>query len=331
MSTLEDKLLTYAKNNLNVMIIGTHGIGKSTVVKAIAEKLGMKFKYYSSSTLDPYSELIGVPVPNKERKSLDFYRPDDLGNAEFVFFDELNRVQNPRILNAVLEIVQFKSINGEPLKNLKMVWCAINPPGDYQVEDLDPALVDRFHIYITMKASIDMEYMKSKMSEKVAKVVKDWWETDLSDEQRKILTPRRVEYLGCMIDNNIPWRDAIPVGHTFPVNQLDKRIDQMITGEDELVLSKDNVLSKVEEFIGKLDKDPRIAIGLSSVIAKFNEDELFKCRNLIEKLPTELVNKVIENKFITRQRTLRDLFVDAHIDIVKDYPKICKSFKQGVV
>lgn len=331
MSTPEDKLLTYAKSNLNVMIVGSHGIGKSLIVKSLSEQLGLRFKYYSSATLDPYSELIGVPVPDKETKTLDFYRPKDLDEAEFVFFDELNRVQNPRVLNAILEIVQFKSINGEKLKNLKMVWAACNPPGDYQVEELDPALVDRFHIYINMKASINVEYLKTKMGEKVVKVVKDWWETDLSDEQRKIFTPRRVEYLGCMIQQDIPWRDCIPLGHVFPLSNLEKRIELMISGEDEFVLNKENILSKTDEFLAKLDKDLKISIGLASVMSKFNEAELFQCRDLIEKLPTELVNKVLEHKFSTRQRTLADMFLAAKIDIVKDYPKIVKSFRPGVV
>jgi len=331
MNTLEEKLLIYGKNYLNVMLIGTHGIGKSMMVKSIAERLGMKFKYYSSSTLDPFSELVGIPVPDKDTKTIDFYRTKDLEDAEFVFFDELNRVQNPRVLNAVLEIVQFKSINGEKLKNLKMVWAAINPPGDYQVEDLDPALVDRFHVYVSIKAFINVEYLKSKMNEKVAKVLKDWWEVDLSDEQRKILTPRRIEYIGCMIDSGIPWRDAIPVGHTFPVNNLEGRIGRMISGEDELLMSKENVLLKLDDFIARIDKEPKIALGLVPIFMKCQEDEIFKCRDLIEKLPTELVYTIIEHKFITRQRTLRDLFIDAKIDIVNQYPKIAKSFKAGVI
>ena len=75
--SLEKKLLTYAEHNLNVMLIGSHGIGKSTVVKAVAEKLGMRFKYYSSSTLDPFAELIGIPVPDKDRGTVDFFRPHD--------------------------------------------------------------------------------------------------------------------------------------------------------------------------------------------------------------------------------------------------------------
>ena len=45
MNTLQEKLFKYAENNLNVLLVGVHGIGKSMIVKDLAEKLKLKFKY----------------------------------------------------------------------------------------------------------------------------------------------------------------------------------------------------------------------------------------------------------------------------------------------
>jgi hypothetical protein len=310
------------------LLIGTHGIGKSTVVKNIAEQIGIKFKYYSSSTLDPFAELIGIPVPDKEKKVVDFYRPHDIDEAEFVFFDELNRVTNPRVLNTVLEIIQFKSINGTPLKNLKMVWAAINPPGDdYQVEDLDPALVDRFHMYFTMVPTIDVEYMKQYMSEPIARAVKEWWEDDLDKHQQKILTPRRIEYIGTFIDKGIPWKDAIPMGHTFPVEGLDTRIG-IIKSEivDKIVLNKDYILNNVESLCTEIKSNPKISIKLAEIIKRFNDSDMFTCRDLIESLPKELIKKIGGRKFVMWKRKLGSLFDEANIDI-KAYPRIVECFE----
>jgi len=52
-----------------------------------------------------------------------------------LFFDELNRA-HPKVLNAVFELVQFRSINGDKLPRLQCVIAAINPPGaGYHVQE----------------------------------------------------------------------------------------------------------------------------------------------------------------------------------------------------
>ena len=48
---------------LNVLLVGNHGVGKSAMVLEEAKRQGLKMKYYSSSTLDPWSDLVGIPVP----------------------------------------------------------------------------------------------------------------------------------------------------------------------------------------------------------------------------------------------------------------------------
>jgi hypothetical protein len=323
--SLEKKLLIYAENDLNVLLIGSHGIGKSTIVKAIAERLGLRFKYYSSSTLDPFADLVGIPVPDKDKNTINFCRPIDLEEAEFVFFDELNRA-HPRVLNTVLEIIQFKSINGTPLKNLKMVWAAINPPGeDYQVEELDPALIDRFHMHISMEPTIHIPYLKNKMATEIAVALRDWWHDDLTDEMRKVVTPRRIEYLGILIDKNIPYRDAIPHGHLLPVPNLEKKIRIARNEEKDIIITEENILQNIDQFLKDMQKDKSLAIEISKVMSKFNEEKIFKCRNLLEEMPKELVLKVGIDKFSMRKRNLYNMFRDAEID-VKQYPKIYEAY-----
>jgi hypothetical protein len=322
MSILE-KLEIYAKNNLNVLLIGTHGIGKTQCVRETAEKLGMRLKAYSASTLDPFADLVGIPAPDKETGELRFYRPKDLEDAEFLFFDEINRA-HPRVLNSILEITQLKSVNGYKLPNLKMVWGAMNPPGDqYQVEDLDIALIDRFHVYVKMKAEINLEYMQKVMSTDVAKMLKDWWEDSLSDEQRLVFTPRRIEYLGLLIDKKIPWRDCIPQGHPMPTDDLARRIRIMNNEECEIVISAESVLEHRDLLVGNMKADPKLAIPISGVLRKFSEKDLYLCRDLIEALPKELVDKVLKDKFVANKRALLSLFEDSDTDPVSvDYPKI---------
>lgn len=330
-SVYYNKLRIYAENNLNVMLVGTHGIGKTTLVKQVADNLGLNLCYYSASTLDPWTDVVGVPKPvdSEEEGSagyLEFYRPKRIQEAEFLFFDELNRA-HPRVLNAVLEIVQFKTINGQPLDKLKMVWAAINPPGsDYVVEDLDPALVDRFHVYLKMEASFPKEYMISKMEKSTASALDAWWNTDLDTAQRAVVTPRRLEYLGFLIDREIPWVDALPQGHTIPHQALSRRLKLMSQGLEDMEITKESILSNVEKFVKRLKVEPSLAIPLSDVVTFLNTDDFFACRDIVELLPADLINKIGEKKFAVKRRAIVKKFNDEGVDL-KEYPKITKGYR----
>ena len=327
MSTLINKLKDYATHNLNVLLVGSHGIGKSSIVKALAEELNLKLQYYSASTLDPWADLVGIPVPDKERRVVDFYRPTGIQEAEFIFFDELNRA-HPKVLQTLLEIIQFKSINGIKLKNLKMVWGAINPPGgEYQVEELDPVLVDRFHVYIKMTAELNKAYLKTVLTEPTFTALREWWTHDCSDEQRRVISPRRIEYMGILIDKNLPWRDCMPQGYSFPVKELDNKLRSLNKNDEEgISFTKEGILAQKEAVLEKIKENPKYAIKVSQLLGRFSPDQLFECRDVLEEMPKELVVNAIKDKFSDSKRRIRNLFVENKIDIEK-YPKLKESIK----
>jgi len=325
--SLKDKLKLYLDKNYNVLISGKHGIGKTTIAKELAKENNLVLKYYSASTLDPFADLVGIPAPDFKTNSLKFFRPDDIKTAEIIFFDELNRA-HPRVLNSVLEIIQFKSVNGVKLENLKMVWAAINPPnGDYQVEDLDPALVDRFHVFIKMEPEVNLEYMSNLFGKKVAKALKDWWDFDLSDDQRNLISPRRMEYVGCMVNDGMDVSDVMPPGNIFPIPDLKNRIEAAIgyNNDENIDINKESILTKKEYFVTKLKEKPSIALKLHPVMAIFNEQEMFDCRDIIENMPKEIVVKISSKKFKIVKRYLKELFEAEKIDL-KLYPKISEAF-----
>lgn len=221
-----------AKQEQNVLLIGTHGVGKTMITKQIFDSLNYKMKYYSAATLDPWADLVGIPVPvdvknGTVHKELQFIRPQLVDEAEVLFFDELNRA-HPKVLNAVMEIIQFKSINGVKLPKLKMVWAAINPPGgEYKVNDLDPALADRFQVHLEVLTDPSRPYLvaaardaKQDDPAEVVTQVLSWW-SRLDPTQKKNITPRRLEYLCRNARKGIPLSMFIPWGTKIPVQQLE--------------------------------------------------------------------------------------------------------------
>lgn len=242
MSINYQALLDCAKLDRNVMLIGPHGCGKTFVTFQVMKELGLKIKYYSSATLDPWADLVGVPipidkVPSKETlakadlesvpgptKELMFIRPRSVDDAEIIFFDELNRA-HPKVLNAVMEITQLHSINGEKLPKLKMVWSAINPPGgDYKVVDLDPALVDRFHVFFEILPDPSIDYLAEACGDRyIAETVVKWWH-GLEAKTRSAFSPRRLEYICTAAKTVIPLQCYVPHGIKAPISSLENQL-----------------------------------------------------------------------------------------------------------
>ena len=195
----------WIENNLNVLLTGHAGCGKTATILEAFQKHNLKYQYYSCSTLDPYVDFIGVPRevedPKTGMKVLDLVRPKQWAcdEIEALFLDEYNRSKTA-VRNAVMELIQFKSINGKKFNKLKIVWAAINPEESsddsnvsYDVEPLDPAQKDRFHIHYDVPYQPDMEYFSKKYGSAKAKLAIEWWRS-LDKNTKMIVSPRRLDY-----------------------------------------------------------------------------------------------------------------------------------------
>lgn len=240
------ELQAFVKAGLQILVVGNAGTGKTQMLKKAVDNLGWKMKYFSTSTLDPYAHLIGVPVPEKETKEAHFYRPKDIDDADVVFFDELNRADSAT-LNAVFEIIQFHSINGEKLPKLKCVVAAINPVSDeYDTERLDLALQDRFDVFLTADVVADYSYFKEVFGDKYAKAgisMFNEYQKDYNNSLRSkknvlgYFSPRRLEKL---MHNFQKFPNPAMIGKSLP---------------EGVVVSKQDVSNKFRIALG-LDKDP---------------------------------------------------------------------------
>lgn len=214
----ESKLDFWIKHNYNVLFIGKHGVGKTHSIIDAFNRNKLNWLYFSASTLDPFVDLIGVPkevVDEDGNRYLDLIRPKALQNdeVEAIIFDEYNR-SKPKVRNAVMELIQFKSINGKKFNNLKVVWAAINPDDDdsngiqYDVEALDPAQKDRFHVIVDIPYKVDRDYIVSKYGELVGIGALEWW-NGLTSELKELCSPRRLDYALDMYNNGGDMYDVL--------------------------------------------------------------------------------------------------------------------------
>lgn len=240
-----DAVRFYATKGFNVMFHGQHGIGKTTIIKNIWDELGLKYLYFSAATMDPWVDFIGVPKETTDENGvryLELIRPKHFAydDVEAIFMDEFNRAPK-KVRNAVMELLQFKSINGKKFNNLKMVWTAVNPPADtdfsYDVEMPDPAQEDRFHIHIHIPFTPDPKYFLSKYGEN-GEVACKWW-NELPEEIQKKVSPRRLDYALEI------YEEGGDVRHVVHESTLPNKLVEM--------LSHGSISKKLTELFNKQD------------------------------------------------------------------------------
>ena len=200
---ITDELLDfYIDKKVNVLLRGEKGCGKSTMVLDAIKRNNKKFRYFSAATMDPWVDFIGIPKERTEMVNgvmvsyLDLVKPKEFAedDVQIIVLDEFNR-SRPKVRNAVLELIQMKSINGRVFKNLESVWAMINPEDEAHtyVETLDPAQIDRFQICLDVEYKPDLTYFKNKFGADMAKSALEWWQ-ELTPDQKKIVSPRRLDY-----------------------------------------------------------------------------------------------------------------------------------------
>jgi hypothetical protein len=145
---MDIKSFVYCAQNLpadiSVLIRGGHGIGKSKVIAQLAKHFGLPL---IDKRLSQLSEGDMIGLPELKDGVTRFAHPDWFADAcerpVVLFFDELNRAL-PEVMQAAFQIVLDRELNGKKLHPGTRVVSAINADSIYQVNEMDPALLDRF-------------------------------------------------------------------------------------------------------------------------------------------------------------------------------------------
>lgn len=320
MSIVDTKALQlYAENGINVLLEGHHGVGKTAIIKEIFSKafgeINKDWLYFSGSTMDAWTNFIGCPKSVKEEDGtevLDIIPPKQMARntIKAIFIDEYNRAPKA-VRNAVMELLQFKSINGRSFDNMKVVWAAINPHDDeetYDVEKLDPAQEDRFEIQISIPYKLNAPYLKSYHGE-IATPFIEWWNA-LNKESKMIVSPRRLDKAITV------YRIGGNLSHVFNkkvnVTDLQTRIAKSSIDVEFNDFLK-QPLAKIKTDLGNPDVAIRFADKLSNVtykkywkyineelIASSSNQEIVKIRNsMADKTKADAARKKARSADVT--------------------------------
>lgn len=130
----------------SVLLRGDHGIGKSQVVRQVAALLDGGLPVIDRR-LSQMSEGDMIGLPSTDGEVTRFNPPDWFKRAceepVALFLDELNRATT-EVMQAAFQIVLDRELNGWRLHPQTAVFAAINAGSSYTVNEVDPALLDRF-------------------------------------------------------------------------------------------------------------------------------------------------------------------------------------------
>lgn len=185
--------LSCVNNNRPFALIGEPGIGKSSYIEALAQKLDTRCFTLQVNELSDRGDLTAPRLlPNPEKTTYEQYffphvvisqaiqyAKDHPDQKPILFLDEINRAADTGITSAALSIPTARTIGAAPLpKNLR-VAIAGNDRGDVQM--LDGASVSRFvMLHVTPDATTFMEVMGDRLHPTIKQVLTEHPELILS-------------------------------------------------------------------------------------------------------------------------------------------------------
>ena len=137
-----------------ILMRGPTGVGKSQIARTCADELGLPFIDVRGSTMDE-SKVTGIPdfEVSKESGVATFVLPSwfvrGCREPVVMMLDELNRSM-PQVQQAFFQVVLDRSLGNDAAGNPMelhpetRIFAAVNFGAEYDVNDMDPALLRRF-------------------------------------------------------------------------------------------------------------------------------------------------------------------------------------------
>jgi hypothetical protein len=331
----QKKLDIWIKFGFNVMLVGEKGCGKSSRIIEAFNRNNLNWVYFSGATLDPWTDVIGIPKPKQLENGesiIEYIRPQNMNeNVEAIFVDEYNRCHK-KVKNSLMELIQFKSINGRPFPNLRLVWAAINPEDEnesYDIEPLDPAQLDRFHVIVNVPYEPDKEYFRTKFGKTMGNQAVEWWNQQ-SEIIKKQISPRRLDYALDGYNVGVDIADILPRVANF--NKLKNMINMTETqvifdeafqeGDTETQSEILNDDSKYEEIKKLVLFDAKYYITLSTLCHMEKLSAMYEYSHLFRAWVDQNHEVGQNKKFLTEKGILKK---DGNLGILTNVQRILEG------
>ncbi|MBR98338.1 MAG: ATPase [Flavobacteriaceae bacterium] len=333
-------------NNLNsegkrgtpICIWGTHGLGKTQIVRDFAKEKGWKFSYIAPAQFEEMGDLHGMPnvIDPDEKISGDEYTvysppdwvPKDEGPG-ILLLDDVNRADD-RILRGCMQLLQNFELTSWKLPPKWQIVATANPEGgDYSVTPMDGAMLTRMlHASLKFDAKIWAEWaMKAKVDSRGISFVLTY--PELVNSERT--TPRSLTQFFEQIQSIKDLKGNLHLVEALALSSLDEvtvssfiafvndELTQLIE-PDEILDAKDfqTVKKRLEDV--SVDKNgskrvDRLSTICSRLYLKLISDNYQPTKNNTKNLIDFLLLDIIPN----------DLLMSLYMDLSKNAPDDVKT------
>ena len=208
--SLSQSLIALVKQKVPTFLWGAPGIGKSSIVKQIAQEMNVAFIDLRLALMDP-TDLKGIPFYDKETHSALWASPAFLPREGegILFLDELNSAA-PSVQSSAYQLILDRKVGEYELPNGWAIVAAGNREGDSGVTYRMPApLANRF-VHFELEVDVndwrDWAY-KSELDERIIAYIsyknEHLFTFDAKSDSKSFATPRSWEYVGNILKSSL--------------------------------------------------------------------------------------------------------------------------------
>ena len=209
-SEITKSLTALVKQKVPTFLWGAPGIGKSSIIKAIAQERGVGFIDLRLALMDP-TDLKGIPFYDKESHSALWAPPAFLPREGegILFLDELNSAA-PAVQSSAYQLILDRAIGEYTLPDGWAIVAAGNRDGDRGVTYRMPApLANRF-VHFELDVNVDdwrkWAYENAVASEIIAYISyknEHLFTFDTTSKEKSFATPRSWEYVHNILEASV--------------------------------------------------------------------------------------------------------------------------------
>ncbi len=314
-----------------ICIWGTHGLGKTHMVKDFAKDRNWKFSYIAPAQFEEMGDLHGMPTiidpdPTVSGDEYTVYSPPDWVPTEegpgILLLDDINRADD-RILRGCMQLLQNFELSSWKLPPKWQIVATANPEGgDYSVTPMDSAMITRMlHVTLEFDAKIWAEWAeKSNVDPRGIAFVLTYPEI-LNSERT---TPRSLSQFFSQIQNIKDLKSNLNIVEAIALSSL----DEITVATFLRFINNDlNALVEPEEILNTTDfsevKKKIVELSVDGSGTKRLDILSTICTRLYVKLMSEnyqpeAVSKVNLIQFLQLEEIPNDLLMSLYMDLSKN-------------